>query len=69
MTYRPIVDRLHRWQPRKPEKNLTPDQVSRIVSMLIQEAPNLDSLYLIRDGLSSYLSIFDEIGRDRDNEE
>jgi len=52
---------LYRWQPKKKTQELTSSDVSRIVRMLIELSPTLDSLYLIRDGLNSYLSVYDEM--------
>lgn len=42
------------------EASLTEAQVSHIVRILIQETPNLESLFMLRDGLNSYLSVYEK---------
>ena len=42
------------------EASLTDAQVSHIVRILIQETPNLESLFMLRDGLNSYLSVYEK---------
>tara|TARA_R100001594_G_scaffold26665_1_gene51359 strand:- start:527 stop:715 length:189 start_codon:yes stop_codon:yes gene_type:complete len=42
------------------EASLTDEQVSHIVRILIQETPNLESLFMLRDGLNSYLSVYEK---------
>lgn len=42
------------------EESLTDKQVSHIVRILIQETPNLESLFMLRDGLNSYLSVYEK---------
>jgi hypothetical protein len=58
---------LYLWQPRKKPRELSQEGADVIVHRLIRLCPSLDSLYLVRDRLSDYLSIYDGIKEKRDD--
>ena len=57
---------LYRWQPKKKPRELTREGADVIVHQLIRLCPSLDSLYLVRDSLSDYLAVYDDIKEKRD---
>jgi hypothetical protein len=57
---------LHSWQPKKKTVELTPYELDMILRELIQRVPTLDSLYMVRDCLSDYLAVYDEMKEDTD---
>jgi hypothetical protein len=57
---------LYRWQPKKKTVELTPYELDIILGELIQRSPTLNSLYMVRDRLSDYLAVYDEMKGDTD---
>jgi len=57
---------LYSWQPKKKTVELTSYELDMILRELIQRSPTLDSLYMVRDRLSDYLAVYDEMKEDAD---